>query len=49
MLSNLRMEAYPYYRQPIYPAGGADGGPLSLETNESAGHRGRQSLDGLHE
>jgi predicted amidohydrolase len=47
MLSNLRMEAYPYYRQSVYPAGQAVQAPPSIESNEAAGRRGRSALDAL--
>ncbi|MBN1845907.1 MAG: hypothetical protein JW810_09505 [Sedimentisphaerales bacterium] len=42
MLSQLRTECYGGYRRPIYPAGGADAGPLSPETIERACRQGRQ-------
>jgi len=32
-LANLRTEAYPAYREPLYPHGSADGAPLTLEAN----------------
>jgi predicted amidohydrolase len=47
MLSNLRMEAYPRYRQSIYPGGGADQGSLTVESNEAAGRQGREALDAV--
>ena len=44
MPAQLRTEAYPAYRQPIYPAGQAAGGPISLELNEESIRRGREAL-----
>lgn len=46
MLAHLRNETYTSYRQPVYPAGTAVDG-LSVENNEDAIRRGRQSLDVL--
>jgi hypothetical protein len=41
----LRMEAYPCYRQSIYPAGGAaTGKPLTIEGNNQAIVVGRERL-----
>ena len=34
----------PAYRQPIYPAGQAAGGPISLELNEESIRRGREAV-----
>ncbi len=44
MLANLRTEAYPAYRQPIYPHGSADGGPLTLEGNMQAARLASERL-----
>jgi predicted amidohydrolase len=45
VLANLRTEAYPAYRYPIYPSGLGDHGPLSVEQNEEASQRARDALD----
>ncbi|PLX82839.1 MAG: nitrilase [Desulfuromonas sp.] len=46
MLGHLRMESYGGYRREIYPAGGGDGGAISLERNAEASRQGRRSLRG---
>ncbi len=45
LLAHLRTEAYPAYRQPIYPAGGAEQSPLSLQANEHAACQAQEALD----
>lgn len=47
MLAHLRTEAYPAYRQSIYPPGGADDGAITVEKNEAATRRGRNALKRL--
>ena len=47
MLAHLRTEAYPAYRQSIYPSGGADDGPVTIAKNEAATQQGRRMLDNL--
>jgi hypothetical protein len=44
MLAHLRTEAYPAYRQPIYPAGRASDGPITTEKNEASRRRAHESL-----
>ncbi|MGA2065085.1 MAG: nitrilase-related carbon-nitrogen hydrolase [Thermoguttaceae bacterium] len=44
LLAHLRTEAYPLYRQPIYPAGGIRGGSHSTAANEDATRRARDAL-----
>lgn len=44
MLAHLRTEAYPAYRQPLYPAGGADQGAITLEVNEAATVAAREAV-----
>ena len=43
MLSHLRMECYPAYRRSMYPRGGADREPLTMQANEQAYRQGRQA------
>ena len=45
MLAHLRTEAYPAYRQSIYPRGLPDEGPITIETNEAATREARKRLD----
>jgi hypothetical protein len=45
MLAHLRTEAYPAYRQPVYPAGRAAPGPITVESTEDAILQGRQRLE----
>jgi len=47
MLAHLRTEAYPAYRQSIYPPGGANDGALTVEKNEVATRQGREALKRL--
>jgi predicted amidohydrolase len=47
MLAHLRTEAYPAYRQSIYPPGGADDGPATVAKNEAATRQGRQRFEDL--
>jgi predicted amidohydrolase len=47
MLANLRTETYTGYGQPIYPAGGADAGPLTAAVNEQSCRTAKESLDGI--
>jgi predicted amidohydrolase len=49
LLAHLRTEAYPLYRQPIYPAGGAKGATNSKEANEAAIQEARQALKRLQD
>ncbi|UCD52412.1 MAG: hypothetical protein JSW27_07195, partial [Phycisphaerales bacterium] len=44
MLAHLRTEAYPASRQSIYPPGGADDGPITIEKNDAATELARQRL-----
>ena len=43
-LANLRTEAYPAYQEPLYPRGGADAAPLTLEENIRASRLARDRL-----
>jgi len=45
MLAHLRTEAYPAYRQSIYPRGLPDKGPNTIETNEEATRKARKKLN----
>lgn len=47
LLAHLRTEAYPAYRQSIYPPASAACGPLTSEQNEAATKMGRESLQRL--
>ena len=47
MPAHLRTEAYPAYRQSIYPPGGARDGAPTVEKNEAATRRGREALKRL--
>jgi predicted amidohydrolase len=47
MLANLRTETYTGYARPVYPAGGADAGPLTAAVNEQACQSAKQSLDAV--
>jgi len=44
MPAHLRTEAYPSYRQPIYPAGRGSDGTISVERNEVSLRQARQNL-----
>jgi hypothetical protein len=44
LLAHLRTEAYPAYRQPIFPAGMGASGPRTLDDNEAATRAGRDAL-----
>ncbi len=44
MLAHLRSEAYASSRQPIYPAGQGDHGPMTVETNDASTRRARELL-----
>jgi len=44
LLAHLRTEAYPAYRQPVYPAGRAATGPITLEATEDSIREARESL-----
>lgn len=46
MLANLRTEAYPAYRRPIYPPGAADHQPLTVERNSEATRTAWEGLRG---
>ncbi|NQV32728.1 MAG: nitrilase [Phycisphaeraceae bacterium] len=48
MLSHLRNECYPAYQHPLYPQGGADKHPLSVERNEALALQARNNLDQLN-
>jgi predicted amidohydrolase len=47
MVANLRTETYTAYRQPVYPAGGADQGPLSVEINQQSCRSAKESRQWL--
>jgi len=47
LLAHLRTEAYPLYRQKIYPAGSASAGPPYQESNEDAIRAAREALETL--
>lgn len=47
MQGHLRTEAYGGYRKPIYPAGGGDSGPITVEFNAESTRLGRDALEGL--
>jgi predicted amidohydrolase len=49
LLAHLRTEAYPLYRQPIYPAGSAKGATNSKAANEAAIQQARQALQRLQD
>lgn len=49
MTSHLRREIYERARGPIYPAGTAADGPISVEQNETNMRTGRDALDELQE
>lgn len=44
MPAHLRTEAYPAYRQSIYPAGRASDGPITAEKNEASHRQAREAL-----
>ncbi len=44
MQAHLRTEAYGGYRGPIYPSGGGDGGPITVELNAESTRIGRDAL-----
>jgi len=44
MLAHLRTEAYPAYRQSIYPAGGGSDGAITVEKNEASHRQAREAL-----
>ena len=45
MLAHLRNEAYPAYRQPIYPAGQGSHGAPTVEGNDESIRKGREALE----
>lgn len=45
MLAHLRTEAYPAYRQSIYPGNRRNKGPITIESNEAATREAREKLD----
>lgn len=45
MLAHLRTEAYPAYRQSVYPGGLPDKGPITIESNEAATRKAQKKLD----
>ena len=45
MLAHLRNEAYPAYRQPIYPAGQGSQGAPTVEGNDRSIRNGREALE----
>jgi len=47
MLAHLRTEAYPAYRQSVYPPGGAADAPPTVQKNDAATEQGREALDRL--
>ncbi len=47
MLSHLRMEAYKNYDKGIYPSGGRNEKPVSIEANQQAIDQGKKALDKL--
>ena len=47
MQAHLRTEAYGGYQRPIYPAGGADGGPITVELNAESTRIAREALEEL--
>lgn len=49
LLAHLRTEAYPAYRHPIYPAGRAGAGPLTVAANEASTQTAHERLRGLAE
>lgn len=44
ILAHLRTEAYPAYRQPIYPTGRGNDATITIESNEVSIRRGVQAL-----
>lgn len=48
MLAHLRIEAYPAYRQPIYPHGRGDSDPISVQLNEASIQQGKEALQSLN-
>jgi predicted amidohydrolase len=44
MLAHLRTEAYPGYRQPIYPPGRGNDGAITVESNEVSLRQAREAL-----
>ena len=47
LLAHMRTEAYPAYRQSIYPPGTASDGAITVEKNEASTRRGREVLKRL--
>lgn len=47
MLAHLRTEAYSRSRKPIYPAGGGEREPLSIDGNVKATELGKRRLEGI--
>jgi len=45
MLAHLRTEAYPAYRQSIYPGNRQNKGSITIETNEEATRKAQKKLD----
>jgi hypothetical protein len=44
MLAHLRMEAYPAYKNQVYPAGHGSNGKITVESNEASTRQGREAL-----
>ncbi|MHC4519514.1 MAG: nitrilase-related carbon-nitrogen hydrolase, partial [Planctomycetota bacterium] len=49
LLAHLRTEAYPAYRQSIYPPGAATDGAITIEKNEASTRTGREALKRLEQ
>ena len=47
MQAHLRTEAYGGYQGPIYPAGGGDAGPITVELNDASTQIGLSALKEL--
>ena len=47
LLAHMRTEAYPAYRQSIYPPGAASDGAITVEKNEASTRKGRDVLKRL--